>query len=60
MNCGNGIESVKGDVIAGIDVDAVVGNAEVQMVAGGNAGGAGSADQLSRADDLSGGYAGAA
>ena len=32
----------------------------MQMVAGGNAGGAGGADQLSRADDLSGGYAVAA
>ena len=53
-------KSVQRHVIAGVDVDAVVGNAEVQMVAGGNAGGAGGADQLSRADDLAGGYAVAA
>jgi len=39
-------KSVQRHVIAGVDVDTVVGNAEVQMVAGGNAGGAGGADQL--------------
>ena len=35
---------------------AVVGDAEVQMVAGGNAGGAGSSNLLTRADDLPGRY----
>ena len=53
-------KSVQRHVIAGVDVDAVVGNAEVQMVAGGNAGSASGADPLPRADDLSGGYAVAA
>ena len=41
-------KSVQRHVIAGVDVDAVVGNAEVQMVAGGNAGGAGGADRQLR------------
>ena len=39
-------------VVAGIDPDAVVGDAEVQMVAGGDAGSPGCTDRLSGTDNL--------
>lgn len=47
-----GREALQGNVGAGIHIGTVVGNAEVQVVAGGNAGLAHSADQLTGGNRL--------